>query len=218
MQILIAFAFVVRSVSCYNLAASAWYNSLAYANQNPLDECQEDSDCPSSLPLCYEKTCVSDEKSYTLVNENVRCSGTTPIFKGPKKSNDECREYCVVSYSCKFYAIWTTTGWCETYSECPSESPAGTHSIHLWKKSVLDEVATTDSTSDEATVEVTTTTLDSTSSSVPEIVDCLKRYALVSKYHKEIIRNNLVKYAECQEAQKLKMHQYYMSKFQELLA
>ena len=78
-----------------------------------------------------------DEKSYTLVNENVRCLGTTPIFKG-FKSNDECRESCDGKDSCKFYAIWISpTGqrtWCETYSERPSESPDGTHSIHMWKK------------------------------------------------------------------------------------
>ena len=81
-------------------------------------------------------------ESYTLGNENVRCSGTTPIFKG-FKSNDECREICDGSKDyCKFYAIWTTTNcgsrcWCETYSKCPSESPDGTHSIRLWKKGVL---------------------------------------------------------------------------------
>jgi len=150
--------------------------------------------CKQNIGANDEKSTDIDEKSYTLVNEYVRCSGKTPIFKG---FNDKCRELCDATKDyCKFYASWSTSSWCETYSECPSESPAGSNENipRLWKK-------------DEETVEVTTTTTDSTSSSAPEIVDCVTVY----------MKLGTKKYADCQEAQKVKLHQFYMSKFQELL-
>ena len=85
-----------------------------------------------------EKSTGLDEKSYTLGNEKVRCSGTTPIFKA-FSHNVECRDLCDLEDSCKFYASWTTSSWCETYSECPSKSPAGSDENfpRLWKKGVL---------------------------------------------------------------------------------
>ena len=47
---------------------------------------------------------------------------------------------------------------------------------------------------------------------VPEIVDCFKLYPFYSEYHDGIYAPDLMKYAECQEAQKLKMHKFLMSK------
>ena len=110
--------------------------------------CETYSECPSeahdghyTIRLWKKGVLQStglDEKSYTQGNENARCSGTTPIFKG-FKFNDECRELCDAKDSCKFYALWSTSSWCETYSECPSESPAGSNENfpRLWKKGVL---------------------------------------------------------------------------------
>ena len=87
-----------------------------------------------------------DEKSYTLIGENVKCTGTNTIYwgncDGRLCSNDECREFCDTNRdssgqidttrSCKFYAIWKS-GHCETYSECPFETPKN-FEIHLWKQ------------------------------------------------------------------------------------
>merc|ERR1712038_102982 len=85
---------------------------------------------------CNQEECPSDEEFYTLLNENVRCSGTNPLQKG---FNDEfnaqsCREVCDRNDACKFYATWKETSWCETYSECPSETPDGSYTIRLWKR------------------------------------------------------------------------------------
>ena len=78
----------------------------------------------------------SDEKSYTLIDENVKCSGTTAIYWGNCDQNlcskDECREFCDTNDSCKFYAIWNS-GHCETYSECPSKTLTAMSS-RLWKQ------------------------------------------------------------------------------------
>ena len=75
--------------------------------------------------------------SYSLLDGNVRCLGTRPLYGGNCAdgglTNKCCRTLCSLNALCKFYALWNS-GNCETYSECPSTSPDGNLTIKLWRK------------------------------------------------------------------------------------
>ena len=77
-----------------------------------------------------------DEKSYTLIGARVKCTGTDTLYWGNCDGNlcreVECRGFCDKNDLCKFFAIWKS-GHCETYSECPFETPKN-FEIRLWKQ------------------------------------------------------------------------------------
>jgi len=77
------------------------------------------------------------------VYENVRCVDSLPLTKGLASNVglDECRQNCIGSDLCEYFAFWPLQNWCETYESCFYQESDGENTINVFKRMSHCDVA-----------------------------------------------------------------------------